>query len=315
VILITGGMGFIGLHTARCFLDAGEKVLLTQFRARREPDFIRDEIGRGVTVETLDVADGAAVHSLVRRYDVDGIVHLAVPGLGRLEPSEEHRTNLFGLFNVLEAAREAGVRRVSLASSVAIYSGVAEGPCREEAPLRMEADNSTEAFKKVFEVAGLFYGRQTGLDVVALRIGGIYGPLYHSMANLPSRLTHAAVRGNEPDLTGGRGGVPHEEDASDLCYVKDCARGIQLVHSAERLSHRIYSIGGGRATTVRELVDAVQAAVPGIRFDVAPGKGAAYRPNAYMDLSRARADAGYEPQYDVQTAIADYVDWLQCNPE
>ena len=101
MILITGGMGFIGLHTARCFLDAGEPVVLTRFRATREPDFIKDEIGRGVTVETLDVADGTAVRAMFRRHGISGVVHLAVPALRGVTATDEFRTNMDGLLNIL----------------------------------------------------------------------------------------------------------------------------------------------------------------------------------------------------------------------
>ena len=105
MILITGGLGFIGLHTARRFLDAGEKVVLTQYRVRREPDFIKDEIGRGAFIERLDVTSSHDVIDLVHRYKVTGIVHLAVPGLGALSAAEDVRVNMMGLLNILEAAR------------------------------------------------------------------------------------------------------------------------------------------------------------------------------------------------------------------
>jgi UDP-glucose 4-epimerase len=308
-------MGFIGLHTARCFLDAGEKVVLTRFRATREPDFIRDEIGSRVAVETIDVANAAAVQEVFRRHPISGVVHLAVPALRGIEVSDEFRVNVQGLLNVLEAARQAGVRRVSLASSVAVYAGLQSGPFFEDTPLRMESSNATEAFKKTFEILGLHYGAQTGLDVIALRIAGIYGPLYHSMANLPSRLTHAAVRGSEPDLAGGRGGTPYAEDEFDGCYVKDCARGIQLLQQASRLNHRIYNVGAGKTTRNGELVAAINAAVPGAKIALPSGRGPQMRTNAYMDIGRIRRDTGYAPSYDVQSAIVDYVAWLRDNPQ
>src|SRR5437899_995837 len=101
MILITGGMGFIGLHTARRFLDAGEDVVLTHYRTRREPDFIRDEIDRRVHLEHLDVVDREALIGVSRRFAVDGIVHLAVPALAGVTPADEYRTNTQGLLNVL----------------------------------------------------------------------------------------------------------------------------------------------------------------------------------------------------------------------
>jgi UDP-glucose 4-epimerase len=131
------------------------------------------------------------------------------------------------------------------------------------------------------------------------------------MANLPSRLTHAAVRGRPPDFAGMRG-APLADASSDLCYVKDCARGVQLLHSTPSLKHRVYNIGGGRAVTNRELAEAVNAAVPGAKIQLEPGGNPRAR---YMDLTRARQDLGYTPAFDVRSAIADYVAWLRSNAE
>jgi UDP-glucose 4-epimerase len=311
MLLITGGMGFIGLHTARCFLDAGEEVVLTHFKTRREPGFIKDDLGKRARVENVDVADASAVQELMRRHPIDGIVHLAVPGLGALSAADEYRTNTQGLLNVLEAGRQAGVRRVTIASSVAVYASLDGGPWRESDRLPLPSKTPTEAYKKAEEILGQHYAERTGLDLVFGRLGGIYGPLYHSMANLPSRLTHAAVQGRPPDFSGMRGS-PKADDTSDLCYVKDCARGLQLLHRVGSLKHRVYNIGGGRAITNRELAEAVNAAVPGANIQLEPGGGQRDR---YMDLTRAREDLGYAPKYDVKAAIADYVSWLRSNPQ
>jgi len=101
MILIIGGMGFIGLHTARRFLDAGENVVITQFQTRREPDFIKDEIGKRVIVERLDVTSGNELMDIVRKHKVTGIVDLVAPALGALSPGEDFRVNMLGLINVL----------------------------------------------------------------------------------------------------------------------------------------------------------------------------------------------------------------------
>lgn len=315
MILITGGMGFIGLHTAHCLLDAGEELLLTRYHVSREPSFLREQVGRRVAVETLDVADREAMRGLFSRYPISGVIHLAVPALRGVALADEFRVNLQGLLNLLETAHDAGVRRVSLASSVAVYAGLPAGPFREEQPLRMESGNPTEAFKKTFEVLGLHFGAQSGLDIIALRIAGIYGPLYHSMANLPSRLTHAAIRGEVPDLAGGRGGVPCADDTFDGCYVKDCARAIALLHLAPALKQRIFNVGAGRTTTNAELAAAVNAAVPGANIALPPGRGPQFRPDACMAIDRLHNETGFAPEYEVQSAIADYVAWLRANPE
>jgi len=314
VILIVGGMGFIGLHTARRFLDAGESVVITQFQQRREPEFIRDEFGKRVFVEHLDVANAHSVLDAVQRHKVTGIVDLVAPALNALSPGEDYHVNMDGLINVLAAARLFGVKRVILGSSIGVYSGVPEGPYTEDMFLPIQSSNPTETWKKAWEITGLHYGDRTGLDVVSARLSGIYGPLYHTLANLPSRMCHAAVKGVAADFSGARGGAPFEEDQSDFCYVKDAARGLQLLMSADKLPNRIYNVAAGVARSNKELASAVQKVVPNSEIKLQAGKGPRYKPNQYLDTARARQDVGYSQEYPIERAVDDYIGWLRTNP-
>lgn len=313
MVLITGGMGFIGLHTARKFLDAGESVVITRYRTWREPSFLKHEYGKRVIVERVDTTSPSDCLSLVRKHDIGGIVHLAMPGIAELSPAEDFRVNMFGLINLLEAGRVAGVRRFTVGSSVTVYAGL-DGPYREDQPLPVESASATGAFKKAFEILALHYADRTKLDVVCLRIGVIWGPLYHSMRNMPSRMVHGALKGGTVDLTeaaGVPGGPACEDDETDLCYVKDCARAIQMVHMAPGLNHRVYNIGSGRATSNAQLREAVLRAVPGVRIVLQPGKSAGSRSNAYLDLAHVTGDTGYKPEFMLESGVADYVDWLR----
>jgi UDP-glucose 4-epimerase len=305
-------MGFIGLHTAKAIVDAGEDVVVTMWRTRREPDFIKPYLGNRVKVETVDVVDADGLVKAGEKHNVDGIVHLAVPGLGALTPAEDYKTNMDGLLNILQVAEKLKVKRLSVASSVAVYAGLGDGPYKEDDRLPLESHNPTEAFKKAFEILGLHYAERAGMDVVMLRIAGIWGPLYHTMANLPSRLTHAAVKGTDPNLAGGRGGVPFAEDTGDLCYVKDCASGIQKVQMADKLSGRIYNVAGGKATPWGDLLKSVQKAVPGFNADLKPGKGPGHKKDAYLGLTRTTADTGYQPKWSLDDAVKDYADWIRA---
>jgi nucleoside-diphosphate-sugar epimerase len=310
--LLIGGMGFIGLHTARRFLDAGQDVVLTYHKNRREPDFLKPDLGGRAKVEQLDVLDAARVAEVIQRHAVDGVVYLAVPALDGVSAAEEFQTNTAGYLNVLEASRAAGVRRLSVTSSLAIYTNVAERPWREDVHFPPESTNPTEAYKKALEVLGLFFGQRTGLDVVMLRVAGIFGPMYHSMANLPSRLAHAAAHGRAPDFSGMRYGPPKADDGGDACYVKDCAAGIQMVHATLKLEHRIYNVGNGRATRNADLVEAIREVVPEFHADLPPG-GDAH--NRFMDLSRTTSEVGYTPSIGVERGLAEYVAWLRTHPQ
>src|SRR5207245_8890966 len=102
--------------------------------------------------------------------------------------------------------------------------------------------NPSETFKKSLYILGLHYASRTNLDVVALRIGSPFGPLYHSLAAPTSRICHAAARGVSTDFTGARRGAPYAEDNTEAFYVKDCATAIQLLQMTDKLSHRMYNV-------------------------------------------------------------------------
>ena len=83
MILITGGLGFIGAHTARALLDLGQSCLLTRHRHGRVPDFLEHELGRRIVIEQVDCADTTAVLRLGDRHEITSIVHLAAPSATR----------------------------------------------------------------------------------------------------------------------------------------------------------------------------------------------------------------------------------------
>lgn len=313
MLLIIGGMGFIGMHTVRHVLDAGEDVVIGVHSSRREPDLFKDEIGKRVQIASVDVTNPLSIVEAVTKHGVNRIAHMVAPRLGSLSPGDEYRTNMGGLINVLESARILGVERVLVASSQSVYLGLKEGPFPETAPLPVVTSNATEAYKKSFETLGSLYAGQTGTSVVFMRIGSIYGPLYYSGFNLPSRMTRAAVTGNPPDY--GRGGVPFSEDLTDWTYVKDVSKGVQLLCMADSLNHTIYNIGSGRGTSNQEVAEAISSAAPGVNFELQPGKSPNWRNDPFMDLSRISEEVGYEPQYTIGPAIAEYVEWMRATPD
>ena len=322
MILITGGMGFIGLSTARQFLDVGEGVVLTYHRSWRLPDFLENDIGERLAVEKTDITNLHDLLAIGRKHDITGIVHMAVPGVGAaaVGPVEEYRISTLGLLNVLEAAQEWGAKRVTLASSGAMYAGVPEGPFREDMLLPVQSRSGTEAYKKTWENLGTYMGSQMELDVVAMRISGIYGPMFwHPAPAMPMRIVMAAcqsaIRGEPAEFADVPNGPPFAEAWSDLCYVKDIATGIQLLQTADELQHNVYNLSSGRATTLGEVAEAIKQVIPSAKTTLQSGRPPVWKPSPYMDLTRIREDVGYEPEYDIKSGVTDYIDWLREHPE
>ncbi len=124
MILVTGGLGMIGAHTARALVELGHEVVVTAHRRTDIPSFLA---GR-VTVELLDVTDRDAFLALAGRHDISDIVHLA-GSIPDENPVRFFRAETTGLLNTLDAARTWGVRRFAVASSLAVYAGRNETRC------------------------------------------------------------------------------------------------------------------------------------------------------------------------------------------
>jgi len=316
MILVTGGLGFIGLHTTRALLAAGEECVLVQ---RREPvlpaDLAREE-GRRVFCERADVTELAALLDIGTRHTITGIVHLAgsVPWPpGADEPVTGARKALGSLLNVVQAAGEWQVPRVGIASTVGVYGGVsADPPYREDLPLAMTAGHVIPAFKKAGELLADYLADATGTELLSYRIstwgpGGNPSPAFSALP----QLVHAAARGTTPDFSALRTPA-HDEDGLDVCYVKDCARAIAQLQLAPRLSHRTYNIASGKVLTNREVAATVRALVPDARIELSPGRSQAGPGQpACLDITRLRDDTGYQPAYDAECAVTDYLAWLR----
>ena len=312
MILIVGGMGFIGLNTALRFVEVGEKVVISQHSAHRVPDMLKDR----VLTARMDVTNPYEVFEVVRRHQVDSIVNLMAPPARSVSTQADYHLYTAGLQNVLEAARTFGLRRVSLGSSVAVYGGLPSGPFSEDTTLPVPSPTQVSAFKKGMEMHARYYAAQVKVDAVALRIGSIYGPLYYSMHNPISRLCHAAAHDAEPDFSDRPDGKIFEDDQADWTYVRDVARGIQMVHMAPSLPHRVYNVASGRASSNRDAVAAVRKAVPGARGNpLKPGRTPGASVNPATDLSRIKADVGYEPAHTLESGIASYIEWLRDHPQ
>jgi UDP-glucose 4-epimerase len=315
MILITGGLGFIGLHTAAAFLDAGESVVVTRHRSGRVPNFLAGQLNRRLFVEPADIADGQTLGRIISKHGVDGIVHLAAPPLSIDSLQAEFQLNLQGLIAVLEAGRIGQVKRITIGSSVAVYRGLENGPFREDAALPLSSRIGVEAFKKSFEILVDYYAHRTGLDIVCLRIGSVYGPLYSSMVNVPSRIVHAAVRKVAGPLPHSLFPQTFTDAGADFIYVEDCALGVQKIQMAPKLKHRIYNLGSGRATTPAEFASAVRRVIPSAEIVLQEGTGPHYRPDAFEDLGRIRTDVEFEPLHSAESAVEKYIEWLRCGNE
>jgi nucleoside-diphosphate-sugar epimerase len=303
MILVTGGLGMIGAHTARALADLGHKVVVTAHQRSEVPSFLA---GR-VIVEPLDVTDRDAVLALGARHDISDIVHLA-GGIPGQDPVKFFRTDTTGLLNALDAARVWGVRRFAVASSLGVYLGRSEILWHEGLALPItELPSPIIAFKKAAEPLTTHGLAGSGVQPVVLRIGSTWGPLMdpESPFNPIPPYISAVLRGEKPPPL-------YADDGGDFCYAPDAGRAIALLTTAETLRHDTYNVSSGHPFTNRELTEALQAITPGLELDLMPG--GQNGPGPYLDTTRLTDDTGFAPVFDITAAVADYVAWRAVNP-
>ena len=124
---------------------------------------------------------------------------------------------------------------------------------------------------------------------------------------------HAAVKEIEPDLEGLRFGSIYADDGGNQCYIKDAARGIALLQTADKVSQPVYNVSSGQPTSNRQIVDAIRKVIPGFEIELPSGHMPGVPEDLwYFDINKLWEDTGYVPQYTIKAGIADYIDWLRA---
>jgi UDP-glucose 4-epimerase len=315
VILVTGGFGFIGAHTVRALIDHGQQCVIVQRTARKPPGFLAGVSRSDLVAEQADCSDLADLLAVGKRHEITGVVHLAAAPLGHDSPLDSLEENILAFFTVLRAARQWGISRVVQASTIGVYGGVTVDVYREDLPLPVESQHALQAYKKGAEIFGAAMAATEGTQVASVRIGAIWGPLGRERSPFfaAPQLVHAAAHGDVDGVPATASAPPYAGDGIDMLYAPDCGRAIALLQMATTLNHRTYNIGSGRVTTNREVAAAIVNAVGGPAPILAAGRSpGAPASDAYLDISRLRADTGFEARHDLEAAVAGYVRWLRA---
>ena len=249
-ILVTGGAGFVGSHLTAVLAAQGANVRVLDNLSSGFRENLR---GLDVSFFEGDVADFAVVQAAVSGCDL--VFHQAalvsVPQ-SLDDPQLNHRSNVTGSFNVLEAARQAGVRRVVYASSAAVYGNAATLPHKETDPVMPLTPYA--AAKHMSEVMAQTYTLAYGLEAVGLRYMNVFGPRQDPTSPYSGVLSIfcQAALNDKPCNIYGDG-----EQTRDFVFVDDVVRANLLAAqlAAERLPRiPIFNIGQGKQTSLNELL-------------------------------------------------------------
>lgn len=314
-VLVTGGLGVIGSWVTRKCAEQGIRVVT--YSRRPDISLIRDIVGE-VDCVAGDILDLPSIIHTIKSYDIDKIIHMSavMPEALEQNPFQSYRINVDGTINILEAARLMNIKRVVFTSTKGVYEKVRNEyahptykPIDEDYP---KAPNNTYSATKFFgENMALSYQRIYGLDVIIMRFAGIYGPgkqARHGALGLHSRIIESAMLEKPLRIPQGR------DQMNDMIYVRDVANGVVLACFTKNANHCVFHLGTGRGETFGQLVEIVNKIFGKVPIEIGPGLDPLQIPMAnycIMNIDRARRELGYNPQYDLEKGVRDYIEMMR----
>ncbi len=304
--LITGGAGFIGSHLAEELLRRGARVrVLDNFSTGKRENLA----GLGPHFELIegDIRSYHTVHQAVR--DVDYVLHQgALPSVPRSinDPITTNEVNVGGTLNLLDAARDAGVKRVVYASSSSVYGAHSQVPKRED--MTPQPISPYAVSKLTGEHYCQVFSRTYGLETVSLRYFNVFGPRQDPQSAYSAFIPKfAAGILRHQELTVDGDGT----QSRDFTYVRNVVEANLLAATAPGVSGEVFNIACGASLSVNEVVTHL-AQLCGTQARLVHGPSRAGDvPHSLADISRAKKCLDYEPQVGAREGLAQVVAWFQ----
>lgn len=304
-VLVTGGTGLIGIPLVELLLQAGANVRVASLddesRCPKGAEFIR----------------GNLIHwdfcqKIVK--DMDYVFHLAgvkgSPAMTSKKPASFFVPIISFNTNMMEAARQAGVKRYLYTSTIGVYSP-AEVFYEDDVWKTFPSENDKFAgwAKRMGELQAEAYKIECGWDNIAIvRPANVYGPYDNFDPNtamvIPS-LIKRALDGENPLIVWGDG-----SPIRDFIHARDVARGMLL--ALENITGQPINLGSGVGVTIREIVEIIvnnMEIKPEVVWDVSKPSGDKKR---VMDISRAKT-IGFQPMISIEEGIKEVMDWYREN--
>ncbi|MBI4491704.1 MAG: NAD(P)-dependent oxidoreductase [Chloroflexi bacterium] len=309
-VFITGA-GMVGCHTARELVQRGDQVTFFDLAPRQ--DYVQRVVDGDVRVVRGDIRELPGLLEAIQEVRPEVVIHTAalIGTAAQQVPYRGFQINIGGTLNVAEAVRLAGVRRLLHASTLGVndLSQPQPAPLTEDFPTS-GAGQVYGGSKVACEQILRAYAAAYKFELAILRFAGVYGYGHYAGGSGIGQgmydLVKAALEGRPAPL--GSGFPPVDENV----YIKDLAHGVALAARAERLPHQVYNLGSGVLVTPQLIVETLQRILPGTTaVRVAPPRPDRFPRLQPFDLSRSRAELGYEPRYDLEAGLRDFIEELR----
>lgn len=331
-IVVTGGAGYVGSHTAVELLRRGHHVtIIDNFcnSSQASPGRIAMIAGQSAACENLDVRDCSAVTELLRDNRIDAVIHLAglkAVGESCANPLDYFDNNIGGTISLLRAMRAADVRQLVFSSSATVYGQPENNPISEDAP--RHALNPYARTKIVSEdLIGDLCNSQIEFRAAILRYfnpvgahpSGLIGEDPNGMpANLMPYICQVAV-GRRAELLVFGGDYPTRDGTGlrDYLHVVDLARAHvdALDYLVREDANLTVNLGSGNGFTVLEMIQAFELTNRiQIPFRVMPRRAGDVA-EVFADVSLARRLMGWRAEQTLERMCEDAWRWQSMNPD
>jgi UDP-glucuronate 4-epimerase len=308
-ILVTGAAGFIGSHVCEHLIKNGDSVIgidnfdLFYSRQIKESNLLELKQNKKFQFYEVDIRDAGKLNEIFSSGEVEIVIHLAAkagvrPSIDSI--AEYYDVNVNGSVSLLESMRQNGVKKMLFASSSSIYGNNQKVPFSETD----RVDNPISPYastKKSGELLCHVYSHLYNFDITCLRFFTVYGPRQRPDLAI-HKFTKLIQEGNP---------IPFYGDGSssrDYTYINDIVNGIQC--ALKNLDgYKIFNLGESKVITLKHLVEVIEQTLDKKavlnQLPIQPGDVS----RTYADISKAKHDIGYSPEYTIETGIKNFIDW------
>jgi UDP-glucuronate 4-epimerase len=309
--LVTGGAGFIGSHLCERLLSYGHHVIcLDNFNTYYDPGVKRQNIEIALSQKNYrliegDICDWDRLQALFRDHPFDVVVHLAARAGVRpsiQEPCLYSKVNVEGSTNLFELSVKHHIEKLIFASSSSVYGNNKKVPFSEADPVDHPI-SPYAATKKAGELIASTYCSLYPISITCLRFFTVYGERQRPDMAI-HKFTDLIHRGEEIPVFGDG------SSQRDYTYIRDILDGIEK--SIDRCSgYAIYNLGNSRTIELRKLIQLIEKGLgkkAKIKsLPVQPGDV----PITYADITNARKDLDYAPNYSIEQGVNRFIEWYQ----
>lgn len=311
-ILITGGAGFIGSHTAISLKKDTHDVIVIDnldpyYQLKLKQYNLKNLKKNKIPFYKIDIRNKETLKEAFIKFKPEIVIHLAAKAGVRnsiAHPEEYFSVNVSGTLNILQTSKFSGVKTVMVASSSSVYGINTKIPFSEEDEVENQI-SPYAASKRAMEVLCKMYSKAYGLNIQIFRFFTVYGP--SGRPDMAPAIFTKAIDQKQPikifgSLTTQR----------DYTYIDDIVDGLKqalLIHN----KFEIYNLGNNKPVSLKNFISAIEEEVgkKALMQFIPPQQGDV--PKTWADINKSQSVFDYNPKHSIGKGIAKFAEWYKQN--